>query len=376
MKVLMCPFTDPGYLYPATSVALELQRRGHSVTLLTDGPAAAAGAAGIGLRPAAALPVPDLFRVHRWFQAGADQYRWVRDAVRAARPDVLVTSVLCLGPLLAAAALGLPVVVIGLACHLWPYLPGGAVAEDSAQRAWRLRECLDPYHRAREQAGLAAHQVPEDERALLGTVFLLRGHPGLETPGSLLPEQVRHVGPCWWEPPADPAVLEPLRASIERTGKPLVYVHLARAFHEEGLWPWIESAFSSGDFQALVELGRSRPSQASAPDVLTVRLPWLGPLLERADLVVSSGTSAPVLAALLHGRPLLVSPDGGEQKVLAAACRNAGVAAALSRTTGAASLHAVARDRALHARAGQLADALRQTKSESLAADAVEDACR
>ena len=46
-------------------------------------------------------------------------------AAALVRADALVTSVLCHGALLAAELLDLPVVVLGLAAHLWDYAAGG-----------------------------------------------------------------------------------------------------------------------------------------------------------------------------------------------------------------------------------------------------------
>ncbi len=157
-----------------------------------------------------------------------------------------------------------------------------------------------------------------------------------------------------------------------------MYVHLGRVFGGESLWPWIQRAFTGGEFQAVVELGRSAapPVLPDAADVTAVRLPWMSPLLERSALVVSSGTSAPVLGSLLHRRPLLLSPNGGEQAVLAAACRRAGVGGVLDRTRGGGQLRTAADDDVTTGRAHRMSDELIQAKSESRAAQAVEEACR
>ncbi|MFE5791416.1 glycosyltransferase [Streptomyces sp. NPDC056503] len=385
VRALFCPLSDPGYLYPATAVALEVHRRGHAVTLLSTGPAArAAEAAGLDV-----LEPGEEFAVSRWFRAGQGQYHRILRAARLTRPDVLVTSALCVGALAAAETLDLPVVVLGLACHLWPHrdAPGPDDAED---RGWRLDGALDVYRALRAELGLPG-TGPDGQRALLGTRFLLRGHAGLEPAGAVLPERVRHVGPCWWEPPADEAAVAATGSRLDRSGKPVVYVHLGRVFGGESLWPWIRRTFTGGEFQAVVETGRSETGRRGDPaltpaeqggataepaDVTVVRRPWMSPFLDRASLVVTNGTSAPVLGALRHRRPLLVSPNGGEQRVLAAACLRAGVAAPLDRARGEDQLRTAAADLALSARAARMADELDQSKSESAAAQAVEDACR
>ena len=139
MRVLLCPLSSGGFLYPATAAALELHRRGHDVTLFAAGAAGrAAAAAGIAVLPSVTEREPYAFDVSRWFRDGESQYRVVRDAARALRPDAVVTSVLCPGALLAAEVLDLPVVVLGLTCHLWPYTEpaehGETAGPDAADR--------------------------------------------------------------------------------------------------------------------------------------------------------------------------------------------------------------------------------------------------
>ncbi|WP_406447717.1 glycosyltransferase [Streptomyces sp. NBC_00876] len=370
MNVLLCPLNDPGYLYPALAAGRELRRRGHTVHVLA-GPRAAPVVTAAGLELSAVTDGTALSVAH-WTVRGAEQYAAVAHAVRRLRPDVLVTSVLCHGALVAAEAAALPVVVLGLAAHLWPYRAGPA---DDCGRAWRLAETLKHYGTIREAAGLAPRRDRFPDTPLLGTAFLLRGHPAMEVPGAELPPAVRHVGPCWWEPKAPAA--EPLPGS-----RPLAYVHLGRTFGGSSLWPRLNAAFTSGSHRAVVELGRSGAPEAAADADLTVgRRPWMGPLVERADLVLTNATSAPVLAALLHGKPLLVAPNGSEQQVLAAGCLRAGVARSFPAAGAcAADLRAAvagaAGDPGLRARAREIGGLLADGKSEARAADAVESAAR
>jgi UDP:flavonoid glycosyltransferase YjiC (YdhE family) len=379
---------NPGYLYPATALALELHRRGHEATLLsTAGAAAAARAEGLDVRDVDTLPEPGAFEVSRWFRTGAAQYRAVLQLARAQRPDVLVTSVLCQGALLAAETLDLPVVVLGLTCHLWTFGAVNAAEEaDDADRDWRLEQSLALLDTARQEAGLPARTPATGTLPLLGQAFLLRGHPSLEPQGAVLPEQVRHVGPLWWEPPADPEQLERAEEFLARSDRPLAYVHLGRTFGGTTLWPWIDAAFAGTGYRAVVELGRTEERRAeehrtvSGADVLPVRLPWMSALLDRAHLVVANGTSAPVLGALLHDRPLLLRPNGGEQRVLASAAVRAGVAAELPASAAdlehpAGPVRETLADPVLRSRVRQLGEALRQSKSAALAAQAVEEAC-
>jgi UDP:flavonoid glycosyltransferase YjiC (YdhE family) len=236
---------------------------------------------------------------------------------------------------------------------------------------------LGLYTQAREQAGLPARRGPLTQRALIGSGLLLRGHPELEYPGGVLPPGVHRVGPCLWEPPADPTEIAEIDSTLDRVGKPVVYAHLGRTFGGDSLWPRLNAAFTSGRFQAVVELGRSgAPQHCAGANVLVVRKPWMGPLIERSELVLTNATSAPVLAGLSRGRPLVVAPAGSEQPLLAQACLRAGVAARFPRDPGddcAAVLDAARADPALRSKAGDLAAKLSRMNSDR-AADLVEHA--
>ncbi|MFD8740233.1 glycosyltransferase [Streptomyces sp. NPDC059618] len=373
MNVLLCPLNDPGYLYPALAVGRELRRRAHTVHVLA-GPKAAATAREAGL-DTSAVTDPRALSVTHWTVSGPEQHTAVARAVRTLRPDVLVTSVLCHGALVAAEAAGLPVVVLGLTAHLWPYRAGGAGPADAHDRTWRLTETLKHYEAVRAAAGLAPRHDRFPDTPLLGTAFLLRGHPLLEPTDAEMPPDVRHVGPCWWEP-------EPFSSELLPDDRPLAYVHLGRTFGGTSLWPRLNAAFTAGSHRAVVELGRSgTPESAPDADLIVGRRPWMGPLVARSDLVLTNATSAPVLGALLHGKPLLVAPNGSEQQVLAAACLRAGVARRLPDPgTSAADLRAAVEETAydpeLRSRAREIGGLLADGKSESRAADAVEAAAR
>jgi UDP:flavonoid glycosyltransferase YjiC (YdhE family) len=380
VNVLLCPLSDAGYLYPAIAVGRELRRRGNAVWVL--GRAAAAPVAAHARLPF--IAAEDCgghrgFSVVRWRDGGPAQYRAALRAARLVRADAVLTSVLCHGALLAAEALDLPAVVLGLATHLWSYPAGGdGEPQLGTSRDERSRQTLRLYAVLRAEVGLAPRRDPWPQRPLFGEALLLRGDPALEYPGAVLPERVRHVGPLAWEPTADRAAVAEVLAHLDRVGKPVVYVHLGRFFGGRTHWPRLNATFTGGPFQAVVERGRSNdPQPAPGADILLVRKPWLGPLIERAGLVLSSGTSAPVLAALLRGRPLGLSPNGSEQPVLTAACVRAGVGVRLPDAAGpqpAAALWSAWHDRGLHDRARELGGRLAATGSAARAADAVERA--
>lgn len=378
MNVLLCPLSDGGYLYPAIAAGRALRGRGHHVSVLaraTAGPAVAH--AGLPFAAAEEFGGARAFSATWWGHTGLDQYRATVRAARQARADLLVTSVLCNGALLAAEALDLPVVVIGLATHLWDYRSGGAGEPALGRtRADRTKASCDLYETVREQAGLASRRPRHPSDPLLGDALLLRGDPALEHPGARLPARVHHVGPLTWEPPAGEGEVAAVRAHVERRGKPVVYVHLGRLFGGRDPWPQLNAAFTGGPLQAVVEQGRSTgPRPAAVADIVLVRKPWMRPLVDLAGLVLTSGTSAPVLGALLRGRPLAVSPNGSEQPLLSGACLRAGVAVRLPKTPGtdpSAILTSALRDGALRARARALGRRLAAADDPAHAADVIE----
>ncbi|MFI9151557.1 glycosyltransferase [Streptomyces sp. NPDC053367] len=378
MKILLCPLSDGGYLYPVLAAGRELRLRGHDVSVLGRSSVAPVVAeAGLPFAAAEEFGGRRAFSATWWGQTGPDQYRAVLRAARETGADLLVTSVLCNGALVAAEALDLPVVVVGLSVHLWDYRSGGEGEPQLGRtRDSRTRDTLRLHAAVREQAGLAGRACRWGDGALLGDVLLLRGDPALEYPGARLPERVRHVGPLSWEPTPDPGEVAAIEEHLARSGKPVVYVHLGRFFEGRSLWPRLNEAFTGGRFQAVVEQGRSTdPAPAPDADILLVRKRWLGPLVDRAGLVLSNGTSAPVLAALLRGRPLALSPNGSEQPVLTGACMRAGVAVHFPKSPAvpaSALLESAWRDDGLRSHAQVLGGRLAAADGAARAADVIE----
>ncbi|MCX4986466.1 glycosyltransferase [Streptomyces sp. NBC_00572] len=380
MKILLCPLSDGGYLYPAIAAGRELRRRGHHVSVLARSSAAPVVAeAGLPCAAAEDFGGRRAFSATWWGKTGAAQYRAILRAARAAQADLLVTSVLCNGALLAAEVLDVPVVVVGLSVHLWDYRSGGNGEPHLGRtRESRTRDSRALHAATREEVGLAGRASRWEDDPLLGDALLLRGDPALEHPGAELPERVRYVGPLPWEPAPGQGELDAVGDHLERkgTGKPVVYVHLGRFFGGRTLWPRLNEAFTGGPFQAVVEQGRSTdPAPAPEADILLVRKPWMGPLVDAADLVLANGTSAPVLSALLRGRPLALSPNGSEQPLLTGACVRAGVAVRDPKTPSvdlSALLESVSRDAGLRTRARALGDRLAAVDGAARAADLIE----
>lgn len=360
MHVLLCPLSDPGYLYPALAVGRRLVDSGEQVTVLgrrSAGPVVAQ--AGLPFLPAELHSGRSGFRVGHWFNDGDKQYRNVRDTAAQLDADVLLTSALSFGALLAGESLDLPVVVLGLTCHLWAYQRPVEEQAVHERRAWQTEQLVIHYRLLREQLGLPPRRHRDPATPLAGNSMLLQGNPLLEHPAAELPAGISHSGPCWWEPPVAEDELDDIDRTLAERGLPAGYVHLGRTFGGESLWPRLNAAFTDGPLQALVEQGRSGDALPGPSAAVTVlRKPWLSPLVERSRLVLTSGTSAPTMGALLAGRPLVMAPAGSEQPLLTEACVRAGVALRLPEQPDPSSLHATLKRALSDERLRQAADVL------------------
>ncbi|CAM5562547.1 glycosyltransferase (plasmid) [Streptomyces viridifaciens] len=379
MNILLCPLSDPGYLYPSITVGTELIRRGHHVTIVGS-KSIAAPAASEGI-PAILDETDDgqgSMSVRFWFRHQPDQYRVITEAARQTRPDILVTSVLCHGALLAAEKLDVPVVILGPAAHLWPYMSGAeGESELPARRKWRIRETIRFLQEAREATGFGRSKDSDAERALLGARFLLQGDPALEHPGALLPKNVHHIGPCLWEPAPSTGDMDRVMETVARRGKPLVYVHLGRWFDGANPWPTLNRLFADGPFQAVVEVGRTdNPAPSKTADICVVRLPWMSPLVSSSELVITSATSAPVLNALVLRKPMAVAPAGGEQALLAESCIRTGLAHKIPADAAAQFLFQTVQDSQLREKIEILGSRLSETRGNIAAADHIEEVLR
>jgi UDP:flavonoid glycosyltransferase YjiC (YdhE family) len=380
MRILGCPIGTPGLCYPVIGTSLELARRGHEVRLLTGRqPADLSTAAGLAwLRRHGRAR--GCFTVGRWALPASvvDQAAQVEQALPRFAADLLVTSELALGPLIAAERAGIPVVVVGLMSYLWPADESSHVApvtDCGRHQRSMFDQTMDLFNIARVRCGLSPLPVRCDERnPLLGDLFLLRNVAELVPEAAELPDRVRFVGPCRWEPTED------VRADIEwlatRT-RPTVYVQLARNFDRSSLWEWLPEATARARVDAVVEIGRSlaQPPPRLPAHVRLVSRRRSSHLLAGARAVISHGTTTPTLGGLCHGLPSLLAPTGAEQPMVARLCRRAEVAIELNPATPSWRLvRRLVEDEHLYRRAAEAQRLLcAPTESPAAAADEIEE---
>jgi UDP:flavonoid glycosyltransferase YjiC (YdhE family) len=377
MRVLACSVGSPGFLYPIIGSCLELSARGHEVRVVTDrrlaGPLTAAGLTRI---PRGAEDLPS-FSLYRWFNPAsiAIQAEHVAYALTRVAADIIVTSELALGTLIAAERAGLPVVVLGLMGYLWPAderLRAEPPPGCGQHQRWLFDRTMNAYNAGRALCGLAPRPGRcDDHQALIGDRYLIRNAAEFVPHADRLPERVAFVGPCRWEPD------EPDRAELEwlaRRDEAFVYVQLAANFDDSSLWSLVTTALADCPIAAVIELGRSRaiPPPGLPPRIRVVRSAGHNHFLAAARAVISHGTTSPTLGGLCHGLPSLLVPCGGEQDVVAEICRRAGLSVEPDhRTPPGRLLRRLMEDQDLHQRAA-LACGRLGTDSAGRAADQVE----
>jgi UDP:flavonoid glycosyltransferase YjiC (YdhE family) len=344
MRVLLCPIGSRGFVYPMIGIARRLQERGHEVAFATsiDFAGVIAGA-GMGRLPRDKTDGAS-FQLNNWGHplVIAIQVRHVQNAIERFHPDVMLSSTLALGPLIAGELTGLPVAMLGLAAYLWPVADSDGVPRSvDPQAEWRHREMVSIYNAARGLFGLSPSPASLEESPLLGSQYLLQTVPPLEPLTDYLPERVRLVGSCLHEPEnADTELVEWLGSHSD--GR-LIYVQHGSVFRAgESFWSGLVATCQELGIRAAASMERHRsapPALRDANSLVRGHVPQ-SPVLEQAEAVVCSANTTAVLGALTHGLPLLLFPTGGEQLALAARCLAAGAATVLPASAPVGDLRA------------------------------------
>lgn len=361
MKVVACAFGSAGFLYPMICAARALRSAGHEV-LVVSGPESVPDLAAAGLTrfPRPGIDGPS-FTVPDWGNPAsvAIQLKHADAACGELRPDLVFTSILAIGPLLAAEVRGIPVAVLGQFCHLWPAddddLAMREAGQDPFEHAWRYRDMGRIYAAARDACGLPPRTWTLASFPMAGDRLLLRSAPGLEpATGRLEPAgRVAFAGACMWEPEGDMAAdAEWARSS---PGIPLIYAYLGRVFGARQLWPWLLEALQGGRYRAFAVPSRSDEELPVIPPFVRIA-PGHGQsaLLRDCALVAGSATSTAALAAVRTGLPLLGADRGGEQGAIAAALSSLGMFRAIDDEAPACRVASVLADEGM-ARAARVA---------------------
>ena len=415
LHLLFATWEGGGNIPPVATLVRRLVRRGHSVTVLGDEctrqQMQAAGAAFSAWNRApsrsdlaidsdpmrdweAADPAEVIRRIiHTLMCGNAALYAQdVLDEIRRSPPDVIVTSEMLLGAIVAGEAAQVPVVALG--CNIPivplagvpPFGPGFAPARSEEelrlQEEVRLgvealfAEGLAPLNQARAEAGLAPvnsvfEQLQRTDRYLVATAACF------DFPAAELPANLRYIGPLMdqpnWvgEPPKVPG------------GLPLIVVAFSTTYQaQEDALQRIISALGSLPVRGLVTTGPLvAPDAFDAPaNVQVVRSADHDSVMREAAAVVTHAGHGTVMRALLARRPLLCMPMGRDQYDNAARIVERGAGLMLSGDAPEAEIaQAVTRlldDPKFATGAADLGSRIAEESSPDLAADEVETVAR
>ena len=387
-RILWVACAEPGSLFPAVPIALELTRRGHEVTVLCEpGSRRTFERLGFEFRPArelAAVARPD----HRGGRAA--KFPWHARYVQALDGDMSRE--------LAAGAFD--------AVMVDPLEPGAEFAAEAAGVPsfsyvhWRMSEtgadlpfCFHFWDRERP-AEEAFVEWWNEQRALVGLgpeprppqehrwyrhcrgLTLILGLPELVEPKGDLPPYAVRVGPTVWEPPLE----QPLPAWVEVLGRerPAVLASVSTVgAADTQLAAAVGEAVAGEDVDVVLTVP---PDQALPRLPANVRVaPFVphGALLPHVAAAVSHAGNGMVTRAACAGVPLLLLPEGKDQFEVARGAAAAGIALVLERDQLDAAdtrqaLRTLLHDPRYRARARRLAQRTARYDAAATAADAVE----
>jgi MGT family glycosyltransferase len=401
MANLLC-YTSParGHLFPTVPVLLEMVARGHDVSLMTlSAEVAAMRAAGLRTRPidaaiealthddfGASSPAGALDRAVRVFVARAEhEIPDLERAIATEHPDILLVDFNCWGAAAVAERSGLPWALFMPYFLPWrlpglpPFGPGLAPRRDLLGR---LRDVvmgklvhgvvnrnLPALNAVRAQVGLRALGHMTDAGRTAPRVLYYTAEP-FEYACAARPSSVVPVGPCFWDPPADPP------AWLARVSKPIVLVTCSTEFQDDGrLIDVALEALSDDDVFVVATTAGVDPTRFRAPANARVeRFVPHGPILRQAAAVVCHGGMGVTQKALAAGVPVCVVPFGRDQLEVARHVEVAGAGTRLlpRKLTPSRLRAAVAAARERRAGAERIAQAFRAAGGPPAAADALE----
>jgi MGT family glycosyltransferase len=337
---MVCPDLT-GHLNPAGSLAQELVRRGHSVSLVglrTMAPRAAAR--GLGFVPlgtdAEGEEVASLWRrlgECRGFAALRITGQTLREtaevtlrdlpaAARLAGLDGLIVDQVCPAAAVVADEQGLPYVVAcnALALHIEPAVPPCPLPWRYREGwLWRVRNRLSVRVLRLVFERLAGSVTASGVSPLLlaeehhrGLAQLAQQPPLFDFPRSRLPDHFHYTGP-WHAPGRDADEPFPWEWL---DGRPLVYASLGTLQNKlRHVYQAIADAAAGLDVQLVLALGDRAPAfQVTAPpNVLVVGYAPQLPLLDRSAAAVTHAGLNTALECLVRGVPMVCVPITNDQ---------------------------------------------------------------
>lgn len=340
MKVLAYTSPARGHLYPLVPILDELRDRGHVVALRTlASQVPAMERRGFATRPIAAAveriehddylarsPIGKMKRGMATFGVRAQhEVGDMRAAIDQERPDAVLVDAMSWGASAVAEswdgpwAQWFPYPLPVPSRDAPPFGPGFKPAggplgrlRDAALRPLLLgpatRASLPPVNASRTTVGLPPFATLGEMFSATPLLLYMTAEP-LEYPRTDWPACVRMVGPCAWEPPADPPAW---LAGIDR---PIVLVSTSSEFQDDGrLISTALEALAGEDVHVIATVPAARvegltlPRNAHAAEFLPHT-----PILARAACAVTHGGAGATQKALAAGVPVCIVPFGRDQ---------------------------------------------------------------
>jgi MGT family glycosyltransferase len=355
MKILAYTSPARGHLYPLVPILDELVDRGHRIALRTLASEVELmsdrGFAAAPIAPAieaiehddyrARTPPAKLKRGMATFgRRSAREVADLRAAIDTERPDAILVDCMTWGATAVAERWG------GPWAHWFPFPlamtsrdvpPFGPGFKPAAGVAGRVRDrlvgpalmgtlkraCFPALNATRESVGVPPFATTDEMFGVAPLLLYMTAEP-FEYPRSDWPASIRMVGPCCWDPPADPP------AWLAEVKRPLVLVSTSSEFQDDGrLVSTALEALADEDVEVIATVPAARLPNISVP--ANARLePFVPhtPILEHAACAVTHGGAGATQKALASGVPVCVVPFGRDQLEVA---RRVEVAAAGTR---------------------------------------------
>jgi MGT family glycosyltransferase len=335
-------YTSParGHLYPLTPILDELRRRGHDIAVRTlssqvalmrergfDAGAISKRVEAIELQdwrsrsPRRGLALSVAVFCARAEHDEAD----LRQAIEQVQPDVIVVDVNSWGALAAAERWGGPWACLcpyPLALRSRDVPPFGPGLPPARGPLGRLRDrvarplvlgaiekaMLGPLNTIRTRTGLAPlHAVDELFRTPPLTLYLT-AEP-FEYPRGDWPESIVMVGPCAWEPPAQPP------AWLDAVDEPIVLLTTSSEFQDDGRLVRVAlQALAREPLHVIATVPAGDPADFDIPaNAHVARYMPHGAVLERAVCAITHAGMGATQKALAHGVPVCAVPFGRDQ---------------------------------------------------------------
>jgi MGT family glycosyltransferase len=335
-------YTSPGrsHLFPLTPILDELHARGHQIVLRTlASQVALMRSRGFDAEPIderieaiehddwrARSPLGSVRMNAAVFCARAEHD--APDLTRAIAdtdPDALLLDINSWGALMAAEAWGGPWAVFcpyPLALPSQdapPFGPGFAPARgplgqarDRLVRSLVLgmveRQVRTPLNGVRERVGLAPIATLQEWFGHIPLLLYMTAEP-FEYPRRDWPENVVMIGPCAWDPPAEPP------SWLAQTTLPIVLINTSTEFQNDGRLVQVAlQALAEEPLTVVASMPTGDPSGLQIPANAHVErfIPHT-PVLERAACAVTHGGMGSTQKALAHGVPVCAVPFGRDQ---------------------------------------------------------------